>query len=373
LERTLPTTSSQAFRKALTFPHVAHMKIAIGMHLQTGSFGGGNQFATLLTDHLRKLGHEVYFDLTPSDLDLILMTDPRTTLKSVAFGPVEIMRYIRDVHPSTLLVHRINECDERKGTRALNRILAVSNEIMDHTVFISSWLEKLHCQQHPFTTSRSVIYNGADPSVFTYQKKELPTTRKIKLVTHHWSANWNKGWDVYMHLDHLLSETSLGDQIEFTYIGNAPKLPFKKIRVVPPRAGKELAQALQEHDLYITASLNEPAGMHHIEAASCGLPLLYRTSGALPEYGASFGVAFHGPDDVEARLHELLHTYDRFTHALESYPYTSELMCRSYTELFHSLISRKESILAERKTNHFSLARQIKKHLHLIWLSLLNR
>ena len=37
-----------------------------------------------------------------------------------------------------------------------------------------------------------------------------------------------------------------------------------------------------KHDLYISASINEPAGMHHIEGLLCGLPIIYRDNGALP-------------------------------------------------------------------------------------------
>ena len=32
--------------------------------------------------------------------------------------------------------------------------------------------------------------------------------------------------------------------------------------------------------------------MHHIEGIMCGLPIIYRESGALPEYCKSYGVAF---------------------------------------------------------------------------------
>ena len=79
------------------------------------------------------------------------MTDPRTSLRSVAFGPLQIMRYVQHTNPSVLLVHRINECDERKDTKTLNQFLSTANDIMDHTVFISSWLEQLHREQNPFT------------------------------------------------------------------------------------------------------------------------------------------------------------------------------------------------------------------------------
>ena len=34
--------------------------------------------------------------------------------------------------------------------------------------------------------------------------------------------------------------------------------------------------------------------MHHIEGALCGLPILFRNSGSLPEYCKKYGVSFDG-------------------------------------------------------------------------------
>ena len=36
---------------------------------------------------------------------------------------------------------------------------------------------------------------------------------------------------------------------------------------------------LKKHDIYITASENEPSGNHHMEGALCGLPILFKDSG----------------------------------------------------------------------------------------------
>ena len=36
-----------------------------------------------------------------------------------------------------------------------------------------------------------------------------------------------------------------------------------------------IAEELKNHHIYITASINEPSGNHHIEAGQCGLPILY--------------------------------------------------------------------------------------------------
>lgn len=350
------------------------MKIAIGMHLQEGSFGGGNQFGTLLSSNLKKRGHEVFFDLNEPKLDLILMTDPRTSLRSVSFGPVEIMNYVRKINQNALLVHRINECDERKGTRTLNRTLALANATMDHTVYIASWLVDLFKKQRlVFTQQYSVIKNGADPSVFTFEKKILDPSKKIKLVTHHWASNWMKGWDVYSYLDGLLDTEEFGSKFEFHYIGNHPKNErIKNIQFHSACAGKELALLIKSCDIYITASLNEPAGMHHIEGALCGLPLLYRNSGALPEYCYPYGVAFNGTKDVSSSLTRLVNEYPTYSERLTSYSNTSEKMCKEYAQLFDELVVRKQEILSKRSKKAFTAVQRIKLQYLLKALSVLN-
>ena len=47
-------------------------------------------------------------------------------------------------------------------------------------------------------------------------------------------------------------------------------------------SGHELADTIKGNHLYLTASINEPSGNHHIEALQCGLPILYLESGAPP-------------------------------------------------------------------------------------------
>ena len=63
-----------------------------------------------------------------------------------------------------------------------------------------------------------------------------------------------------------------------------------------------LAAELKRHHAYVTGSMNEPGGNHQNEGALCGLPLLYRRSGCMPEYCAGFGIDFAGVDEVPAAL-----------------------------------------------------------------------
>lgn len=345
------------------------------MKMTDEPFGGGNQFGKALSAYLTKRGHSVFFDLTQKNLDLILLTDPRSYLHSVAFGPIEILNYVRKINPRVILVHRINECDERKGTKTVNRELALANSIMDHTIYIASWLVDLFKNQGlAFTKDYSVILNGADPSIFTFEKKTLDPTKKIKLVTHHWGANTMKGWDVYAKIDEWLKDSAFASKYEFHYIGNVPKdTQIKNIILHKPCNGQELASLIKSCDIYITASVNEPAGMHHIEGALCGLPLLYRNSGALPEYCTGFGVMFEGVNDVQSSLEQLVAKYDFYTERMTHYENTSEKMCREYVALFEKLIGEKEKIIKSRFLKKFCLFQKIKVQCLVNWFYLENK
>lgn len=326
------------------------MKIAIGARLQEGPWGGGNQFALSLSDHLRRQGHEVGHALDRADLDLILLTEPRRSSASSAFTDTDVWSYLSRVNKRALVVHRINECDERKNTHWVNHRLAVANRCADHTVFISRWLRDLF-KSHAYPIAESsVILNGADRNAFH------PTggpgwnpAEKLRVVTHHWSNHPNKGFDVYRRFDELLGQPEYGAAFAFTYIGRVPeRLTFRHATLEPPLSGPRLGEALSRHHVYLTASLNEPAGMHHVEGALCGLPLLYRPSGALPEYCQGFGLPFD-ETTFERRLLDVRARYDELRTTMAGYPNDSDTMCRNYERLFHDLLARRDEYLERRR------------------------
>jgi glycosyltransferase involved in cell wall biosynthesis len=324
------------------------MKVAIGYHIQEGPWGGGNQFARSLTEVLERRGDTVRFDLADADIDVIVLTDPRARSASVSFGAGAVLRYLLLKNPRALVVHRINECDERKGTRRMNLMLRHANYSADHTVFIASWLKELNVWGR--YTPSSVILNGADERVFnrsTYTSWD--GHGPMRLVTHHWGGNRMKGFDVYEALDRLLAEDEWRNRIEFTYIGNLPSgFSFTNARYLLPMQGETLARELSSHHVYVTASMNEPAGMHHIEGAMCGLPLLYRRSGALPEYCDGFGVGFDGQDFMAA-LQQMLTQYAVYAQCTEHYSRTASHMCEEYIALFDRMLTQRTAILDSRR------------------------
>lgn len=77
-------------------------------------------------------------------------------------------------HPSVKIITRINECDERKGTHYMNKLLIDASSYSDYIVFIASWLKPLLEKQGlNKDIPSSVILNGSDEQIFNTQNKQL--------------------------------------------------------------------------------------------------------------------------------------------------------------------------------------------------------
>jgi len=184
----------------------------------------------------------------------------------------------------------------------------------------------------------SVILSGSDSKIFNLSNtSRLEKKDKVKLVTHHWSSNKNKGFDIYEKINELIKTKKWKDKIEFTYIGNTSgEYNLDSTNIINPLAGKKLAEEIKRHHLYVTASINEPSGNHHIEAAQCGLPILYLNSGGMPEYCEGYGLSFH--EDFEQKLELIIQDYDTYKNKMSNYPFNSIKMCDEYYSLFKDLI-----------------------------------
>lgn len=326
------------------------MKVSIGANIINSAWGGGNQFAKLLIDYLYSHSVQVCTDLSPNDLDIILLIEPDKRLKISAYDHNDIKRYLRRKNPNCIVVHRINNTSRARDDKEekYNKFRIRANEdVADHTVFISNWVYRQYTQSGYNSPWFSIIYNGAQKPVDLSSSK--PVSRDIlSIVTHHWSNNYNKGFDIYERLDKLLSHEEFSSKIRFTYIGRwNDSVPLENTKHIEPLFGDDLLSELSRHDVYLTASLNESAGMHHIEASLCGLPLLYRNSGALPEYCDGFGLMFDSEDFGE-KLMEMANNYSFWQKKMSEYPHTSEKMGQDYYKLFQDLINNRDCIISRR-------------------------
>jgi glycosyltransferase involved in cell wall biosynthesis len=312
-------------------------RIAFNMRPLDKPWGGGNWWLTQMVARLRGDGYDVRFDLR-RDADCIVLVDPRVG-GNVGFGAPDVARH-KERHPQARCLHRINECDLRKGTNEIDALLAEANTVADHTVFISSWLRDYHSERW-FVASRphSVVHNGADPAVFHPRgSAELAPGGTMRLVTHHWSDNPLKGFDVYQDVDRLIAAGELPDT-ELWVIGRWPAAcEWRAARTFPPTAGTELAELLRQGHVYLTGSRWEPGGMHHVEGAQCGLPVLYHEDGGgIVEMASRYGIGFR--DDVAGAIAEARERYPELRkRVLEQAP-SGDAMCAEYQRLIESLIA----------------------------------
>ena len=246
------------------------MKVSIGTNIKDGPWGGGNLFAVNLKTYLLNNGHEVVHDLKDDDLDIILITEPRKTSESSAFTHIQVQNYLRFQNSNALVVHRINECDERKGTNFVNKYLIEANKVADQTVFVSRWLKDLYIRQGMNHLRKTVILAGADKEIFNSDNKSVwKEDQKIKLITHHWGANKNKGFDVYEKIDDLMGTEKWKEKIEFTYVGNLPaNFNFRNARHITPLSGEKLAKEEEAFIQLKQESLKLTQNVENVEVRS---------------------------------------------------------------------------------------------------------
>lgn len=327
------------------------MKVSIGSKVFDGPWGGGNLFVKNLSLFLNSKNIEVIHDLYDKDIDIIILTDPRKSSYSSTFTHEDIKNYLNFINGKALVIQRFNECDERKNTKGVNQIMIAANECSDKNIFVSQWLQDLYEEQGLPNKENQTIMTGADNNIFNnHNSKIWDSESPLKIVTHHWGTNANKGFRDYKILDDFIGQDNNKEKFEFTFIGNLPKdFKFNHSNHILPLHGKELADELKNNHLYFTASKNEPSGNHHIEGAQCGLPILYLNSGGIPEFCNKFGLAYEGIDLIE-KLFQIKNDYFFYKDEISSYPYNSENMCYEYFEEVMNLMTNSDLYLSKR--NH---------------------
>jgi len=304
---------------------------------------------------LEYYGHTVESDLNFSPYDIILVTNSISKGKNCSY-PVALIKLYLIFFPKTIVIQRINSCDARHDTNYEDDLIIYTNKLANHTIFISNFIKDYFARIGLIKSSNdfSIIKNGADTNVFNpvgFSPWPGPP-KKIKIVTHHWSSNYKKGFDIYCRLDRLLDDPYWSSRFEFCYIGNIPKdQNLSNTKILSPLSGIELGSALKINHLYLTASRFEPAGMHHIEAMQCGLPILFIESGALPDYCSNYGISFK-PDNFLEKLEFVYNNYSEIFKMLPKCDYSSTHMADEYRELFLKLAS--ENMIKERSKNLLS-------------------
>lgn len=310
--------------------------VAINLPPRQGSWGGGNQWSAQVSRWLKYHGWNVRYDLKKVP-DVIMMT--HTGLSSgTSFGAAEVA-VLKKKHPHVCCLHRINDNDIRKQSSEMDAFLAESNRVADHTVFVSKWLQDHHGSKwFDLSKPHSVITPGADLRFFHPIGTALPALgAPLRLVTHHWSDNWNKGFDVYQQIDEVIA-TQKTNRFELWIVGRWPKeIQWKAARTFTPKSGGKLAALLRQCHGYVSASRYEPGAMHVAEGLQCGLPLLYhRDTGGTVEQGLRYGMEIG--DDIPKTLELFAQQLPELRAQLLSDPPSGSKMALEYLQLLQRMI-----------------------------------
>ncbi len=264
------------------------MKILVNRKPVKGPWGGGNNFVKALCSELVSEGHVVTHSLD-SDIDCFFIVDPRPDNDCPG-----IANYIQNHQKfsNVKVVHRVNECDARKNTEHVDGMLLNVSQFVDKTIFVSNWMRSYFENKGWRCKDNTFIHNGVDLKNY-YPDIQKTQSKKVSFVTHHWSNNILKGFDAYEFLDYLAGK----NLIDFTYIGRH-RNSFSSTICVSPCAGKELADNLKKHDVYISGSRFDPGPNHVLESIACGLPTYVHSDG-----GGS--VEFAGNNHTFRNLSEL--------------------------------------------------------------------
>jgi lipopolysaccharide biosynthesis glycosyltransferase len=239
-------------------------------------YGGGN----IATYYIQKYFQNKYnnFKITyelENSINLYLIIDPFKDNKFKKYSLEEVINHRNTYNKKNgKIIVRVNDCDITRPnlhpSRSREKAIIKNNGEINYYIFNSQFI-KNHYKKFVNVKNSEVVYNGCDTTIFYPQPYIKP--QKFRIVTHHWSDNMNKGYQIYYDLWSYLKKTN---NYEFVFIGkNVPEM-FKEVPITGPYVGLELSNAIRDCQIYITDSIFDSCPNHVIEAISCGLPILYR-------------------------------------------------------------------------------------------------
>lgn len=311
-------------------------KIFFSLRPPEGSYGGGAFFVKNMSKYLIEKNYQITYELEPG-IDLIFMIDPRQG-NYKKYGLREMLGYKKQ-NPKVKILYRVNECDiKRQHSIGLEGLIVTAISQMDYVVFVSAWLEQYYLKKYHdiYQVNHTYILNGCDQNIFKPSEEKKELGNKIKLVTHHFSCDYKKGFHIYNELDKILPETNL----ELTYIGNYhPDYQPKNIKLEKCDTGESLAQKIRQHDIYLTATQYEPGAMHYLEGISCGLPLLYCINGGgAQEVGLHRGEEYHNIPSLLDKIKKISHNYSEYLNRLNYQEFSSDRCSEDYFKIINRLL-----------------------------------
>lgn len=317
------------------------------------AYGGGN----ITTFYIQKYFDNKYnnFKITyelQNQINLYLIIDPFKDNKFKKYSLEEVINHRNTYNKNGKIIVRVNDCDITRPNippeRSREKIIIKNKREINYYVFNSHFI-KNHYKKFINVEYSTVIYNGCDTSIFYPGQYIKP--KKFRVVTHHWSDNMNKGYQIYYDLWYFLNKT---ENFEFVFIGkNVPEM-FKEVPIIGPYVGLELSNAIRDCHIYITDSIYDSCPNHVIEAISCGLPILYRNhEGGAKElcelFPKKIGESYTNLEELIEKLIMIRKNYSFYKENIQEYSKYFELnkQISKYDASFLSILFLKKIKIGE--------------------------
>jgi len=303
------------------------MKIYFNRRPVPGPWGGGSKILSSIIEKCFSAGHQIFFEeqlLAVENLDILFCIDPRPN-PAVSFE--HLLQY-KQKHSSCKLIQRVGDLGTH-GKPELLELVKKTTQFADVLIFPSSWAKNYLGSNKP-----SVVIHNAPLKKFVNKRTTKNDRAPLSIVSHHWSNNSMKGFEIYKALDNFCAYRP--KEFKFTFIGRKPD-NISLQNYIPPLDSDGLVNELPKHDVYITASKLEAGANHVLEAMAVGLPVLYHVlGGSINEYCEKYGMPYTDPQELFEILSNRKNEIITLSNSID-WNKTSEDMAKEYVELFEKI------------------------------------
>jgi len=301
------------------------MKIYINRQPKHGPWGGGAKTVNKLVELLLHKGHTVVYELQEG-IDVIFCMDPRPNHRGEWYQHFLDYRF---ENKNTKIVQRVGDV----GTHSKPHLTDMVRQTLphsDHFIFPSKWAK----EWIGFESENFDIINNAPMQIFYENRKlDLKLSEQVSIVTHHWSTNPKKGFDIYQKFEEWCKDQN----ISFHYIGQVPPgVSFGNY--TKPISAEQLSVVLPKYDIYLTASQEEAGANHVLEALAAGLPVVYRdTGGSINNYCHPYGEEYSTFDGMVDKVQKVIGHYDTYKSEVLKYVDNNDNVIEKYCDIIEKI------------------------------------
>lgn len=300
-------------------------KIYINRKPVYGPWGGGAKTVNKLWEQLEARGYTVV-DRLQSGIDIIFCFDPRPNHNGEHYQ--HFINY-RATNSDTKIVQRVGDLGTHSKPQLTSLVKQTLN-ISDYFIFPSLWAK----EWIGFTGENGCVINNAPMDIFYDNRSQiLNLPDQVSVVTHHWSTNPKKGFNLYS----LFEKWAMTNNVSFNYIGQLP--PNTKFRnYTKPISAIELAKELPKHHIYLTASEEEAGANHVVEALAAGLPVVYKdTGGSIVNYCEGYGENYGDFDSMISAFENVVKKYESYKKTVLTYMDVNDTVVNKYCDLLEKI------------------------------------